>query len=486
MNTAHAARVVLVGSRQEFEGLCALLTSWTEPFEIDLHQAEERGEDTPERIISAVPDVAVLGPSVANRLRLAQELRKTSPRSQIVFVLPSEQLERFRASLPFVPQLASSWTADAAATPESLARLLSDAARASRERTATALVLGRINQRLASGKAAPAQVRRSQMALSERYLATVLTQSPDGFIAVGRDGHIIAYNDAASHMFGAAHNVAHTGSVLALFPTTERATLEELLARALRGETLAGVEMQLGAREVGRSFLELSLAPVIDETGEVASISITARDISERKRASIHQQLLINELNHRVKNTLAIVQGLAHQSFRGDVDQARGRLAFEARLAALAAAHNLLTGQNWEPTSLGEIVKSSVAATAGADANRVRLQGPRILVVPQTAVAVAMAVHELGTNAIKYGALSNAAGVVEVQWSVDGDADNARLRLRWAETGGPATEPPARRGFGTRMLERGLAVELRGSAHLDFRRAGLVCTIDAPLPRVKD
>jgi two-component sensor histidine kinase/PAS domain-containing protein len=205
-------------------------------------------------------------------------------------------------------------------------------------------------------------------------------------------------------------------------------------------------------------------------------------EIEQRKKAEAQQNLLINELNHRVKNTLAIVQGLAQQSFKSDVPTGAARTAFDARLGALAAAHNLLTRKNWETAVLAEIISDAVGATTGALAARVTCSGPEVVLPPQTAVSLAMAVHELSTNAIKHGALSGAAGVVSVAWEVvPGDA-GPRLRLQWRESGGPPVAAPSRRGFGSRMIERGLAAELHGKVTLEFDSTGLRCTIDAPLP----
>jgi PAS domain S-box-containing protein len=206
------------------------------------------------------------------------------------------------------------------------------------------------------------------------------------------------------------------------------------------------------------------------------------REIEQRRRAEQHQHLLINELNHRVKNTLAIVQSLAQQSFKGNAPTDVARRAFDARLSALSAAHNLLTRENWEKASLAETVSTSVAATTGANAARVRLSGPDVLLSPQTAVSVAMAIHELCTNAIKYGALSNDRGSVAVDWQVISGEEGQRFRLDWVEANGPAVAPPSRRGFGSRMIERGLSAELGGRVELEFRPEGLACIIDAPLP----
>ena len=205
-------------------------------------------------------------------------------------------------------------------------------------------------------------------------------------------------------------------------------------------------------------------------------------EIEQRKTAEAQQTLLINELNHRVKNTLAIVQGLAQQTFRTELPTAEARKTFEARLSALAAAHNLLTRKSWETAVLGEIIGESVEATSGTLAARVDCDGPDVVLPPQTAVSVAMAVHELSTNAIKYGALSNDTGRVMVSWTVDQGTEGARLALQWVESGGPQVAPPSRRGFGSRMIERGLASELHGTAVLEFAPDGVRCTINAPLP----
>lgn len=205
-------------------------------------------------------------------------------------------------------------------------------------------------------------------------------------------------------------------------------------------------------------------------------------EIEHRRKAEDRQRLLINELNHRVKNTLAIVQSLAQQSFKSDVPPDVARANFSARLSALAAAHSLLTRRHWEKALLSEIISSSVQATAGAASAQVTSEGPEVVVSPQTAVSVAMAVHELSTNAIKYGALSTATGKIAVTWRVSKDGDRPRLHLGWKESGGPVVLPPKRKGFGTRMIAQGLAAELQGQVSLEFLPGGLHCVIDAPLP----
>ncbi|HEY8615383.1 PAS domain S-box protein [Phenylobacterium sp.] len=217
-----------------------------------------------------------------------------------------------------------------------------------------------------------------------------------------------------------------------------------------------------------------------DDAGAIRRSRGVVMDITQRKRWEEHQRLLINELNHRVKNTLAVVQSLAHQTFRSGQPPEASRAAFEARLSALSAAHNLLTEQSWEAAAMDEIVATTVTAALGGDAGRVRLSGPTVRLSPQTAVSVALAMHELCTNALKYGALSNDSGRVAIDWTVDSGA--RRLALTWTESGGPPVRPPGRRGFGSRMIERGLAGELGGDVALDFRPEGLVCRIDAPLP----
>jgi PAS domain S-box-containing protein len=219
-----------------------------------------------------------------------------------------------------------------------------------------------------------------------------------------------------------------------------------------------------------------------DESGAVVRSRGVLQDVTERKRWEEHQRLLVNELNHRVKNSLAIVQGLAQQSFRPSEPTDAGRRAFEARLAALSSAHDLLTRGGWESASLQVVVEASLDAALGPAAARVACSGAVVRLSPQTSVSVALAIHELSTNALKYGALSNKTGRIDVVWRLARKGQACRLELTWTERGGPPVQAPRSRGFGSRMIERGLAAELGGVASLDFRTSGLVCAIDAPAP----
>ena len=205
--------------------------------------------------------------------------------------------------------------------------------------------------------------------------------------------------------------------------------------------------------------------------------------LAETEEAQRHQQVLIDELNHRVKNTLSIIQSIAMQTLRGHETSPEAREAFMARLMALADAHDILTAESWDGAELeAVVVKAADVYRDESGSSRFRISGPPIRLIPKTAVAFSMAFHELATNAAKYGALSSPSGGVDVDWSIDRQGNTEQLNLRWVERGGPAVAKPLRRGFGSRLIERGLAGELAGDATLDFRPTGLVCTITARFP----
>jgi PAS domain S-box-containing protein len=207
----------------------------------------------------------------------------------------------------------------------------------------------------------------------------------------------------------------------------------------------------------------------------------STEDIHERRQAEEHQRLLINELNHRVKNTLASVQAIAFQTLKGDIPLAEARHRFEARLMALSRAHNLLTEQNWERACLSRVVRDATEHLAGERERFVITDGGLVWLAPRAALALSLALHELGTNAAKYGALAGEHGTVEISWRADADA----LHLVWKERGGPPVEAPDRRGFGSRLIEQGLESDLGGAARMAFEKDGLRCTIAASLDTIR-
>jgi signal transduction histidine kinase len=200
-----------------------------------------------------------------------------------------------------------------------------------------------------------------------------------------------------------------------------------------------------------------------------------------RKQAERHRELLVNELNHRVKNTLAAVQSLAMQTLRNAPNLDDGRRAFDARLIALSKAHDILVRENWEAAGLREIVAEALAAHGGVAEPRLQFDGPDIRLRPKVAVALSMALHELATNAAKYGALSNQTGHVAIAWTIG----QPLFQLRWTEAGGPPVVAPRRRGFGSRLIEQGLSHEFGGQVDLAFETSGVICTIRAPLDEVR-
>jgi PAS domain S-box-containing protein len=260
----------------------------------------------------------------------------------------------------------------------------------------------------------------------------------------------------------------------------EVAAVDLPLQRAARGEVVTDEVYETRFDNGDKRVLLMRAAPLRSSRGDIQGAVCAAADVTERHKYEEHLKLLLDELNHRVKNTLAIVQSIANLTFH-DVDRA-ARQDFEQRLLTLSAVHSLLTEQNWQGAGLQAVVHAALKPYLGRARERLSFAGEDIRLKPRSAVTVSMALHELGTNAAKYGALSTGDGAVAIKWT----AIDGRFRLTWQEHGGPPVSPPGRRGFGTMMIERGLAAELQGEARIDYRPSGVVCTIDSPLDALRE
>jgi two-component sensor histidine kinase len=219
------------------------------------------------------------------------------------------------------------------------------------------------------------------------------------------------------------------------------------------------------------------------EQAEIDAEALLAQagiDAKEREAADKLQKLILEELHHRIKNTLATVSAIASQSLRTATSVEQGRQAIEGRLIALGRAHDLLLQARWASTSLAHIVRGATEPYESQDAARFSISGPDTKIVSGSVIALAMTFNELCTNATKFGALSVPSGHIQIGWTVDGE----RLRLTWTETDGPPVHPPTRRSFGTRMIET-LGRQLGGDAHLTYQPTGFVYTLDVPLSTLK-
>jgi two-component sensor histidine kinase len=258
------------------------------------------------------------------------------------------------------------------------------------------------------------------------------------------------------------------------------------LERAFSGDDVDGEEYVLVQPGQDPTTLLVNARGLRGQDGITGAIAV-ALDISERKRADEQRRLLLNELNHRVKNTLATIQSLATQSLREHAVDRHVARTLTDRIMALSKAHDLLTRESWEGASLGDLVRQMVALYGPESALRFIVSGPCVRVVPRVALGMALTLHELATNATKYGALSNGTGTVEIVWTLEARANATEqlLTLCWTERGGPRVEEPSRTGFGTRLLQRSMAAEPEGSVAMVFHPQGLVCTarllIDASL-----
>lgn len=226
-------------------------------------------------------------------------------------------------------------------------------------------------------------------------------------------------------------------------------------------------------------YLDFIYQPIRDASGAVTGIFVQGHDVTNDVLAAQRQKLMIDELNHRVKNTLATVQSIAMQTARSHADPRTFAESFQARLLALSHTHDLLTRSHWEGASLLDILQHETEAHG---AHRVSLNGPRVELEPAAALSLGMIFHELATNAAKYGALSSPDGRVLIDWSVSNQTAR-RLDLSWRETGGPPVMTPERKGFGSRLIERNVRHDLAGEVKLDYGSDGFSAEISVPLDK---
>jgi two-component sensor histidine kinase/PAS domain-containing protein len=330
--------------------------------------------------------------------------------------------------------------------------------------------------------------RAEQIAAAERFARSVLEQATEAVIVLAPDGHI-------THASWRAEQIAEQPPVGCRFSeafpleaesTDQTGTLAlarfsaESLDTILATKPFHGVEVKLRGERNAKSAFLLSAGPLTDDNGANVGSIVTLTDMTERKRAEEQQTMLVAELNHRVKNILAIVQSVASQTVRSSHTLEGFADAFTGRLRALAIAHDILTQTRWIGIGLNELLVAVLAPYRTPENPRISIIGPSVLLPARSVVPLSMVLHEMATNAAKYGALSTRRGRIDIRWEVSGDIEKS-VELTWREQGGPVVKTGASGGFGTKLIDLVISHDLDGRTHIDFDPAGVRWTIAFPV-----
>jgi two-component sensor histidine kinase/PAS domain-containing protein len=328
--------------------------------------------------------------------------------------------------------------------------------------------------------------RAEQIAAAERFARSVLEQATEAVVVLAPDGHITHASWRAEQLAQQPPVGCRFSEAFPLESTNEAGMLalarfsSESLDTMLATKPFHGVEVKLRGERTDKSAFLLSAGPLIDEArGNVGSI-VTLTDMSERKRAEEQQTTMVAELNHRVKNILAIVQSVAAQTMRSSGSLENFAVAFDGRLKALAIAHDILTQTRWIGIGLSELLAAVLAPYRTPEEPRISISGPAILLPARAVVPLSMVLHELTTNAAKHGALSTRRGKIEITWQLIGNADQS-IEMLWQERDGRKVKQPTKTGFGTRLIDRVISHDLDGKTTIEFDPAGLRCTFAFPV-----
>jgi PAS domain S-box-containing protein len=330
-----------------------------------------------------------------------------------------------------------------------------------------------------------AKMMEDRIRASETHMRDLLEALPAAVYTTDAEGKITFYNKAAVEMAGRTPAIGDKWCVTWRLYRSDGTPLhhdECPMAVAIKENRPVRGEEAIAERPDGSRIPFIPYpTPLHDAEGKLIGAINMLVDITERKQADNRQRTLIDELNHRVKNTLATVQSLASQTARHAQDLPDFGRRFEARLLALARAHDLLTKRNWQSAPLGALAREVLAPLTGELGERVQIDGPPISLNPRAALSITMALNELATNAIKHGALASPAGRLALGWAKRDEPDRTVLQVDWREQGGPVVLAPARRGFGTRLMQRCIEGDLAGEVDLSFEPTGVACRITFPL-----
>jgi two-component system, chemotaxis family, CheB/CheR fusion protein len=304
-------------------------------------------------------------------------------------------------------------------------------------------------------------------------LAAIVESSEDAILTKDLDGVITSWNSGADRLFGYTAEEVVGKPVTILIPVDRHNEEPEILKRIRAGQRIDHYETIRRRKDGSLIEISLTVSPIKNAEGTVTGASKIARDITERKRAQQWQKLIFDEMKHRVRNTLATVQAVATQTLRSaSTDE---RAAFLGRLQSFARTHDLLTLESWDRVTLHDLTTRAVEPFQEKNQERIAIEGPKdIWLDANKSLLLAMALHELGTNAVKYGSLSNDDGRVDISWKIL-PGTPSRAEYCWRESGGPSVARPQREGFGSLLIARTL--DNLGQVQLDFDPAGIVCTL---------
>jgi PAS domain S-box-containing protein len=306
-------------------------------------------------------------------------------------------------------------------------------------------------------------------------LAAIIESSDDAIVSKDLNGNITSWNAGAERIFGYMAEEIIGKPITVLIPPDYQKEEEAIIARIRRGQRVEHYETVRRRKHGSLIDVSLTISPVKNAQGKIVGASKIARDITEHKRNEAQIVTLAREAEHRTKNILATVQATVRLSHSNTSDDLKTLI--EGRINALAKVHTLFVESHWTGAELHSLVTQELLPYRDGREARVRINGPEVMLEPNTAQTIAISLHELATNAAKYGSLSAADGGVEIAWSRTADG---RLSLRWTESGGPAVKRPTHRGFGTRIMEKIIGGQLGGEVCFDWRDQGLTCQIALP------
>jgi two-component system CheB/CheR fusion protein len=317
---------------------------------------------------------------------------------------------------------------------------------------------------------------------AQARLAAVATHSVDALIGIDLTGTIMSWNAGAERMYGYTSSEAVGKLFAILLPPERRREVKEIIDRLKSNAIVTATETERLTKSKQLLPISFTAAPILDAGGKLIAGSIIDRDISEQAKAARQQALLLSELNHRVKNTLATVLSIAARTQKSSKSLDVYASAFEGRIKSLNAAHDLLSRNVWTGVQLRDLIRVELRPYESRKPRNL-VEGPDIFLSPQAALILAMVLHELATNAGKYGSLSQ-KGHVSVEWTLTGPGKRRQLSLLWQEEDGPKVMAPGRASFGLTFIERSISYELGGEAKITFKPSGLQVKLQVPLENV--